>query len=447
MPDGRVLIGTGNVLTASPTWTRYDELSNCRCAGFDIDTGRQSEFDTTDTGNATVFFNDRAGTFNDDALIGRPIMLQVQDPMTGTWQPQFRGVIDDTEHNVNPRGIVSNVQVRCKDIFDYLAQTRFVLGTHGDTVPAGAAGSVYYEEGPVATGTNDPADGGRIEKILDDGGLDPTRYVVFSGNVDVIETFYDPDDPLLIGLRDAADAEFPGIANCYVDRFGRFVFHGRLARFDPDGVAGAEANWDFMRWEAATREDVTGDRAQIRAFAWNQPRSRIINSAIAWPKMYLDTAPTPDILRRTPEAFKGALTFEDAGSVSTYGFRGMRPMGDLIIKEHKTNGNDSIDECQLFAQFYVNNYSVPRKNVQRVTFSSVNPDEAYADATWTVMLQADISDIIALTIDEAELAAEDFYIEGFSKTVRVGNPDYDIVEVTPNLTPYAYYTDNVFEDA
>ena len=233
MPDGRVLIGTGNVLTASPTWTRYDELTDCRCAGFTIDTGRQSEFDVTDTGNATVFFNDRAGTFNDDALIGRPIMLQVQDPITSTWQPQFRGVIDDTEHDVSGSAFVSNVQVRCKDIFDYLAQTRFLLGDHGDVVPAGAAGSIYYPDGPVATGTGDPGDGGRIEWILDDGGLDPTRYVVFSGNVDLIETFYDPDDPLLIGLRDACDAEFPGIANCYVDRHGRFVFHGRLGTVRP----------------------------------------------------------------------------------------------------------------------------------------------------------------------------------------------------------------------
>lgn len=445
MPDGRVLIGTGNVLTASPTWTRYDELADCRCSGFTIDTGRQSEFDTTDTGNATVYFNDQDGTFNDDALIGRPIMLQVQDPMTSTWQTQFRGVIDDTEHDVNPSAWVSNVQVRCKDIFDYLAQTRFILGTHGETVPAGAAGSIYYPEGPVATGTNDPADGGRIENILDDGGLDPTRYVVFSGNVDVIETFYDPDDPLLVGLRDACDAEFPGIANCYVDRFGRFVFHGRLARFDPDGVAAAEANWDFQRWAAATRADVTSGTAHVRAFSWNQPRSRIINSAIAWPRMYLDTAPTPDVLRPLPEAFKGALTFEDATSVTTYGYRGMRPMGDLIIKEHKTNPSDSIEECQLFAQFYVNNYNVPRKNVQRVTFKSITETHTAATATWEVMLQADISDIIALTIDEAELVAEDFYIEGFSKTVRFMNPGMDYVEVTPNLTPYAYYTDNVFE--
>ena len=102
-------------------------------------------------------------------------------------------------------------------------------------------------------------------------------------------------------------------------------------------------------------------------------------------------------------------------------------MGDLIIKEHKTNPSTGQQECQLFAEFYVNNYAVPRQNVQRVTFQSVNENEAFATATWALMLQADISDIVALTIDEAGLAAEDFYIEGFSKTVRFLNPGMDYV--------------------
>ena len=35
-------------------------------------------------------------------------------------------------------------------------------------------------------------------------------YVHFIGNVDVLETLYDPDDDILSAMRDAADAEFPG---------------------------------------------------------------------------------------------------------------------------------------------------------------------------------------------------------------------------------------------
>jgi len=83
---GRVLIAVGaDPLVAEPTWTRYDELSNCRCEGFDVNRGRQSEFDTTDTGSARVFFHDRAQVLNDDDLIGLQIMLQVYDPVAAAW--------------------------------------------------------------------------------------------------------------------------------------------------------------------------------------------------------------------------------------------------------------------------------------------------------------------------------------------------------------------------
>ena len=60
---GRVLIASGaGPLVAEPSWTRYDNLSACRCFGFDWHRGRQTEFDVTSAGTARVFFNDRDGT-------------------------------------------------------------------------------------------------------------------------------------------------------------------------------------------------------------------------------------------------------------------------------------------------------------------------------------------------------------------------------------------------
>ena len=62
------------------------------------------------------------------------------------------------------------------------------------------------------------------------------------------------------------------------------------------------------------------------------------------------------------------------------------------------------------------------------------------------MTRADISDIIHLFVDEAGLSDEEFYIEGFTERGRLlGTDDWDDVTVTPNLSPFAYYTDNVFE--
>lgn len=218
------------------------------------------------------------------------------------------------------------------------------------------------------------------------------------------------------------------------------MIHGRFARFDPDGVSGPAGDeaWDFRRWSAATREDVTAGVAQIREFAYNFPRSRIINSYVAWPR---------DDENGYPWNQKGisAQVSTDATSITTYGYHG-RDATDLIIKKLKTSEGTSTgaQQCKLFADFYVNNYAVPRLNVQRVKIMSVMPDDPVATATWAFMTRADISDIVALTIDEAGLAAEEFYIEGFHKELRPANNIVDMLTVTPNLTPTAYYTDDVF---
>lgn len=431
---GRVLIAlAAGPLVAEPTWTRYDELTNCRCEGFDVSRGRQSELDTTDTGTARVFFHDRAQVLNDDDLIGLQIMLQTYDPVVEEWQPCFRGHIDDMSSELSPGAPeLANVQVDCVDVFDYLGGARMLVGVFGDALPSGMGGVVFYEDGPVDD---------RLTTLLTDAGLASSMYVVFTGNVEVNETLYDPQDTILQALRDGADAEFPGIANVYVDRFGRVVFHGRFARFDPDTVSGdaGDAAWDFQRWSAATREDVTSGVAQIREFAFNRPRDRIINAYTAWPR-----------------ADENGVAFDmgsmigqvstDSGSISAYGYRS-REAGDLIIKRLKpaVGTSTGTEQCKLIADFYVANYNVARKNVQRVTFKSLRPDDARAEATWALMTRCDVSDIIALTVDEAGLAAEDYYVEGIQLSCRRLNPRFDMVTVTPNLSPAAYYTDNVFE--
>ena len=429
MADGRVLIAlAAGPLVAEPTWTRFDEDTACRCAGFDWTRGRQSEFDVSEAGSARVYFHDRDGSLSGEDLVGLQIMLQLFDPVAEEWHPVFRGHIDDVQNTASPGApTLTNKEIDCVGIFDYLAGAKMVVGSWGDTYPATAKlnGVVFYEDGPVD---------GRIEDVLDDAGLDPDMYVVFSGNVDVNESLYDPDDNALQALRDAADAEFPGIANVYEDRFGRVVFHGRFARFDPDTVAGDAGPdaWDFTRWEAATREDVTGTRAQVREFGWNSPRSRIVNTYHAWPaKDELGYDAKPKIVE--------TLMRSDGTSITAYGYHGLEA-GDLIIKEHKTNGNTGYEECGLFGDFWVANYNLPRKNVQRVTFKSLWPDDARAAATWDLMCRIDISDILHLWIDEADLSDDEFYVEGIQGEARFLNPDFDMVTVTPNLSPTAYYT-------
>ena len=308
----------------------------------------------------------------------------------------------------------------------------------GAVLPAGMSGVVFYEDGPVATGTNDPSDGGRIELLLDDADLVADMYVAFSGNVDVNETLYDSDDDILSALRDAADAEFPGIANVYEDRFGRVAFHGREARFDPTTVAAGAATgaWDFKTLSAATRGDVGTSAAQVRDFSYNRPRTRIVNSYVAYPRANENGDPFD-------RADIASLVRTDSSSISANGWHG-KDAPDLIIKQHKTNGNTGAEECGLFGDFYIANYAVVRKNVQRVTFKSMRPTDPRAAKTWQLITTIDISDIIELTISEAGLSAEPFYVEGISGQCRVGRPGFDQVTLTPNLTPTAYYGTDVF---
>jgi len=426
---GRVLIAdSAGPLVAEPSWVRYDNLgADCRCFGFDWQRGRQSEFDVTNVGTARVYFHDMDDTFSDESLIGKQAMLQIFDPVATAWQPVFRGHIDDIHNSPSPGAPdLTNIQMDLVGPFDYVAGVKMVVGTFGVVLTPPMTGVVLYAENPVDQ---------RIEELGTDADLAADMLVVFSGNVDVHETLYDPDDDILSAMRDAADAEFPGIGNIYEDRYGRIVFHGRFAKFDPDGTSSG-AEWDFQRWEAATRSDVTSGRAQIREFQLNRPRTRIVNSYVAWPE--LDVAGDP-----FDQDEITTLTKTNATSVTAYGWRG-RSAPSLIIKEHKTNGNTGAEECELFADYYVGNYAVPRKNIERVTFKSLPPADSRAADVWAIF-HADISDVIHLFVAEEGLSDAEFFIEGISGSCRVGPPNYDFVTFSPNLSPAAYYTDNVFE--
>jgi len=429
---GRVLIAeSAGPLVAEPTWTRYDNITLCRNYGFDSYAGRQSELDTTDTGNATIYFQDQNKTLTTD-LVGCQIMLQLYNPYTATWQPRWRGHIDDLHRNlVNvPNAPLADSSLSAVGIFDYLGGVKFLPGIMGDAIPATASmtGVVFYE--------NERVDD-RFFALLADANIAATMMVIFTGHVQVNETLYDPDDVILQACRDAADAEFPGVANFFEDRFGRCCFHGRLARFDPLGVEAGGANWDYKVFQAGTREDSGAAAAEVKDFSYNAPRARIINSYVAWPRadedgFEFDRDLIQDMLKT------------DAASITQFGYRGGEA-GDLIIAYNFDNDNPGSAECELYAQFWVDNYSAIRKAVESVMFQSCPPGDIRAPETWRMMTEADISDSIVLTIDEADLAAEPFFIDGINVECRPLNPLYDLVTFTPNLTPASYYGTNVFD--
>jgi hypothetical protein len=435
MPAGRVLIAFDDpALEPTPTWTRIDNDAAFRVADITIRRGRQTEFDQTETSTATVTVRDPSGVFDPNNmsspyfgnLNGKQIMLQLQNPVTGVWHTQFRGHVDDYGYDLSETMVVSTVQIECVDLFDYLARVEMVVGLFGDPALSvgDKAGVVVYAETDFQT---------RLEQAATDAGLPSEMFVFFTGNVDLQETRYDPGDSLLMPMRDAVDAEFPTAANLYTDKLGRVVAHGRFARFTPEDVA-ATGDWTFTRWEAGTGGIVTVDgRAQVRPpLRFANPRSRVINAAIAYPRGIRESAIAGQIV-------------VDTASRDEYGY-GSWSATDLITLAGTTTGNTANQENRLYAEYMVANYKQPRPRVEALTFKSIDPDDSRAAATWALIAGVDISDIVDLVAGYPGGVgiAEDFYVEGSEMTIRPLNPGYDMVELTLNVSPAAYFTDNVF---
>ena len=222
------------MFVASPTWTRIDSEASL-VASIEIRRGRQDEFERTDTGTATIILNDTEGLF-DPTNVGspyygnldsKPIAIAIRNPVTDEWFPLFRGVIDEYGYDLHPSQLVTQTAIQCVDALDYFAGFELAPGLAGDTPPAGSERYVFYED---TAGLVDD----RIFQVLGDASWPTALASIFSGNVHMQESTYSPGESILTVLHDCADAEFPTVANFFVDSEGFVCFHGRFARFDPD---------------------------------------------------------------------------------------------------------------------------------------------------------------------------------------------------------------------
>jgi len=172
-------------------------------------------------------------------------------------------------------------------------------------------------------------------------------------------------------------------------------------------------------------------------FSHSYPRARIINSYLAYPREDENgVAVTQSVIE--------TLVKQDSTSQAALGYRG-KEAPDLIVQANINNGNTSVQECELYGEFYVTNYSDLREAVDRITFKTLRPDGSDRSvATWALMTGIDISDGVNLTIPEAGLEDVPFFVDGLSVTCRPAGTLQDYVEVTPNLTPASYYGTDVF---
>jgi hypothetical protein len=230
-------------LTATPTWERIDDDYNVQ--SWSVHRGRANEMSKTGTGTATIQLVDRTGDF--DPTNNRPLLRPPHHRGTDgawcrrrsnyrtrdhTWSTPFRGLHLSIQWVPYRTEQHANVTIGWSTGWRSWPRWRWPGRQFGHAV---IDGNIVYNEdaGLDAVKT-------RIGKVLDEVGWPGALRSIFTGNVSLQKTTYAPRSTALSVIEDAADAEFPTLANVYIGgphNPGYVVFHGRYARFNPDDVA------------------------------------------------------------------------------------------------------------------------------------------------------------------------------------------------------------------
>lgn len=433
-------------LTENPTWTRLDSTSGL-IASYTIDRGRQFELDRTDVGRATVEILDRDGILDPTNISGPhygklepllQVMLGRWNPVTNTWHTRYRGFIEDYSYTLDPVVKVNRLTLTLVDIFEILGAIEMYDSDFSDptpTRPAATLGQVFFEDRDMDT---------RASAILTRANIPAGFAVVFSGNVHLWEAVYSPGESPMTAIQEAADGEWPGVANVYTDRRGRICVHGRLSKFDPLGVTlNLDTNiWDYHEWKAGDGAAVAlspTDTAHVRELAYNRGLSKIINTAFATPTRAALGKPLT-------QAQQNGQMVKDLTSIGKYGIRSWSAQ-DLLTKRGILTNNDDLTETKLFAQFYKDNYATPKNRISTITFRSKQPGSVGAAANWEFMCKVDIADSVAVTVEASGgggFSAEGFFVEGIHEEARPLGVAYDDVTLRLDLSPRSYFNVNPF---
>lgn len=407
-----------SALVADPSWTTVSGVQQIT-----IDRGRAYEFDQVDTGTATVEIIDTDGSYDptNESLGIIPemparILLGSTPIYTGhvaTWQ---------TEPHVTENHLYHTVSL--EDGLAILAATE--LAPNGDYGNTFLNGNITYEEdtGLDAVQT-------RIKKVLqEEVGIEPTLTEIFTGNVGLQETVMAPRCSALEVILDAAQGELPVGSIFFVAKDGIYTFHGRKARYVPD-----DPQYHIERWSVGDIGAVTGNESTVALISppvtVSIDNGRIFTEAFATPMNINDD----DI----------ADTFVvDTDARSRFGPRTWSAEG--LVTFNGEGGTTAIEETTLFADNIVDNFSVPKLRVGRITI--LGQDGVYSDASWDLLENIEVSDILTVNTTHpggGGLADWEGYVEGLSYLI-VPRDDQDAhVTLGIDLSPKGFYDANPFE--
>lgn len=433
---GQVKVAWGSTAVLSATQTYFD--ISAYVTNYSVRRGRAYLTDRTEAGTCDVGFVDKDGKLDPTNTGGTyyplnpnvPAQVYLLNPVTGNQVQIFQGYVQGIPQTVRDQATAANRgSIPLVDLFSILALKEVPPSTDFSSGGTGAKtsntnGNITYVEETVQD---------RIKSILADAGIPSALTNIFTGNVRVQQTTYAPGYSSLAAIQDAADAEFPGVANFFIGTGGTATFYGRLARFDP-------STYGLHTWKVGSKEAVASDSTKAllaaKDFVIDRDVNKVINSALFCPKGIADS----DIA--------GQLVV-DTTSINRYGSRALSGM-DLLTAggvSGSTYAGEPLPETQMFGQFYVQNFKDPQTRIAQATFRPVPITATNASAHWNMMCNIDLGDLIAVTVATpfgSGFTGSTYFVEGISYDLEPSGLDHGTmvpnVTLTLDLSPQANYT-------
>lgn len=422
-----------------PTWVQLDGPggSASYVSNWKIDRGRTYELDKTQAGTASFTLIDTTGRFDPTnpsspyyGQIGpmRQMKIGIVNPVTQTNTDLFTGYIEAWNYSIDTAEVMMTIEVDAVDGFEPLSRSEFPPDSTGTTVLPATV--------DVQT---------RMHYILDnffgwDGtgalGWPPALRKINSGNVFVKQTVYNPGSSLMSGLQDAADAEFPGVANVFMNKLGQVTFYGRYPRFDPLSYPD-----DVTFWMVGDRNAVdTFGGAPIHDIVWNLDQKNLINAAQAWPEGIAQSDIAAQLAVSPSSIAEFGNRLQTLANLQTDGSSGSATPPSLTPEQ----------ECYLFSWYYAANYNQPVQRISKLEFTTQDPTTTEGAALWAFMCGVEIGDILTVYTSNPGgggfgkqndgFAMDQFFVEGIHYTADPLQAGFAAVTMNLDVSPRAWFT-------
>jgi len=411
---------TNNVFDTTPTLQSLEadlvSLTTTR--------GKQSEFDQIEAGTAQATLRDRNGDYDPTNLGGayagnllplRQAKVQMQHPFALTTHDIFTGYVEQLDYSrIGPRG--AQTIMHLVDGFELLANAAVTSGN----------AAAYYAPQHVDD---------RIKAALTDVGWPLTLARIATGNVNLQGLSYDHGTAALSVIQEAAQAEFPNVAQFFIDKSGNAAFSGRGIRFAPTSYPDWITTWRVGD-DAAVQADPT--LLPIVDIQTSYGKANLYNFVTCYPRNVDD--------KGIAAAYPGLGGVADSVSIGKYGRRSL-VIPDLLTLDGSTSGKTGVLECKDFALYHLNNYKNPTIRVDSITFHGQMDDGTTAPGgasgnLWDFILNVEINHIINITTANpggGGLSSVDYFVEGIQNNISRLNDRIPNWEMTLDLSPRALY--------